>query len=84
MKFLVFKDLRDGSITMSPAVPYSGHGYRPIPPKGQFRFIAKFEANTRNAAMQKYYDIMGFGDYKPMLDDDGNPYPEDDRPFSED
>lgn len=83
MKFLVFEDLRDGSTSLAPAVPYSGEGYRLIPPNGQFRFIAKFDARTPNEAAQKYYDVMGFGKYKPMLDDDGNPYPEDNEPFSE-
>lgn len=35
------------------------------------------EASSSNEAMQAQYDRMGFGTYRPMLREDGTPYPED-------
>jgi hypothetical protein len=32
------------------------------------KLLQKFQAITMNEAMQKYYDFMGWGTYKPMED----------------
>jgi hypothetical protein len=34
-------------------------------------------APSANEASQALYDYRGWGEYKPMLRDDGTPYPED-------
>ena len=36
---------------------------------GKFDLIWTTEAETYNEAMQKYYDFMGFGKYKPFDDE---------------
>jgi hypothetical protein len=36
---------------------------------GEFNLIWATEAETYNEAMQKYYDFMGFGKYKPFDDE---------------
>lgn len=36
---------------------------------GEFNLIWTTEAKTYNEAMQKYYDFMGFGKYKPFDDE---------------
>lgn len=35
----------------------------------EFELIWTVEAPTHNEAMQKYYDFMGFGKYKPLDDE---------------
>jgi hypothetical protein len=35
----------------------------------KFHFVWSTEAETYNEAMQKYYDFMGFGKYKPFDDE---------------
>jgi hypothetical protein len=43
--------------------------------------IASIKARSYLDAMRKYYAAMGWGEYKPMLRDDGTPYPEDQAEF---
>lgn len=70
MKFIVYEDLLDGSINCVATHPIArfGNGAPIVPPKSRVRFIGKFEARKRNEAGQKFYDIMGWGKHKPMLD----------------
>jgi hypothetical protein len=41
------------------------------------RFTWEVEAKGANPASRALYEHLGFGEYKPMLRDDGTPYPED-------
>jgi len=48
------------------------------------KLLLSFVACTSTHASQVYYDYFKFGEYKPMLDSQGNLYPEDDEPFEQD
>jgi hypothetical protein len=39
--------------------------------------VWEVEAPSHNAAMRAFHEHMGWEPYKPMLRDDGTPYPED-------
>lgn len=41
------------------------------------KHVATFTATSNNDAMRKYHAIMGWEPYKPMLQPDGTPFPED-------
>ena len=41
-----------------------------------------FEAGSWNDANRQYHEFKGWKPYKPMLDENGNEYPEDNAPFS--
>ena len=47
------------------------------------RLLRIFEATSWNDAMRKHHELQGWGPYKPMLDANGNEYPEDNLPFTE-
>ncbi len=40
-----------------------------------------FTASNDNEMMQTYYTYMGFGTYRPLLDEDGQPYLEDSEEY---
>ncbi len=42
------------------------------------------EANSYLEAMQAYYSHLNWGEYRPMLDAEGQPYPSDIEPYPED
>jgi hypothetical protein len=44
------------------------------------QLVKLFEATSHNDAMRQYDEWQGWGPYKPMLDADGNEYPEDNGP----
>lgn len=44
------------------------------------RLLHVIEASSHNDAMRKYHEWMGWEPYKPMLDENGNEYPEDNAP----
>lgn len=45
--------------------------------------VKLFDASSWNDAMRQWYEWQGWGPYKPMLDADGNEYPEDSLPDAE-
>lgn len=47
------------------------------------QLIKLFEATSSNDAMRQYHEWQGWEPYKPMLDADGNEYPEDSTPSSD-
>ena len=47
------------------------------------RLLNVFDAESWNEAMGKYYEWQGWKPYKPMLDENGNEYPEDNLPFTQ-
>ena len=47
------------------------------------RILMVFDAPSWNAAMQQYHEWQGWEPYKPMLDENGNEYPEDNEPLDE-
>ena len=47
------------------------------------QLIKLFEALSWNDAMRQYHEWQGWEPYKPMLDADGNEYPEDATPSSD-
>ncbi len=47
------------------------------------QLIKLFEAPSWNDAMRQYHEWQGWEPYKPMLDGDGNEYPEDATPSSD-
>jgi len=44
--------------------------------------VQVIDADSWNDAMGQYHAIQGWEPYKPMLDENGNPYPEDSLPHS--
>jgi hypothetical protein len=61
--------------------------YRPAahadPLPGHARNTWSVNASSLIDAMNRYYAHMDWGAYQPMLDADGNPYPEDLEPYPE-
>lgn len=43
--------------------------------------IHTYTASNHIDMMQKYHAYMGFEAYRPMLDEDGQPYPEDSEEY---
>jgi hypothetical protein len=49
----------------------------------ELQLVKTFEAPSWNEAARQYYEWQGWEPYKPMVDADGNEYPEDSTPDSE-
>lgn len=45
------------------------------------KIIHTFTASSYTESMQKYHAYMGFGEYRPMMDEEGQPYPEDSEEY---
>lgn len=43
--------------------------------------LYSIQATSYLDAMQQYYRMQDWGEYKPMLDKDGNPYPDESKEF---
>lgn len=43
--------------------------------------IHRFKAASPDEAMAKFHEFMGYEPYRPMVDGQGRPYPEDAAPF---
>ena len=44
------------------------------------QLIKRFDARSSNDGMRQYHEWQGWEPYKPMLDAEGNEYPEDSTP----
>ena len=45
--------------------------------------VKVFDAESWNDAMSQYHEFKGWEPYKPMLDVNGNEYPDDNEPFDD-
>jgi hypothetical protein len=50
-----------------------------IEDEGGYRLIWTFEADGWDAAHRARHEFLAWEEYRPMLRDDGTPYPEDER-----
>ena len=77
MKFHIYECLTDRSATL---ISEKGAKDQPWLIRDSV-LLHTFDAVSTNDAGRQYYGFLGFGEYKPMLDKDGNPYPEDEAPY---
>jgi len=84
MLFQIWENEYDGSISLSPKDSFECRrnrlesiAYRLGFFKEKVQLIAEYNAKTRLEAAQKRNEIMGWEEYQPMRDENGNVYPED-------
>lgn len=75
MKWHLWHDGDGGQLFVPAGSPHEPVG------NPEAKLLHVIEALSINEAMRQYYDWMGWQPYKPMLDENGNEYPEDNLPF---